>query len=89
MTTLELMDTIYELHEDLYQKPMGIRKGKDKEFTFILGWGEEIYSNDLEKGYKKVYEYLLEQYEDVEQQNLEFKKGGEQYYQMRDYYRGQ
>ena len=84
MTTLELIETVNDFNNDLYNT--WLRSWKDKSgYTIKLGDNEEVNGDTLEEVYKEAYNYLLGEYEKIEQQNLEFKKGGEQYYQMRDW----
>ncbi len=84
MTTLELIDTVNEFNNDLYNT--WLKSWKDKSgYTIKLGDNEEVNGDTLEEVYKEAYDYLLSEYEEIEQQNLEFKKGGEHYYQMRDW----
>lgn len=83
MELLELMNNVHEFHNDLYNTWLSIWKGKS-EYTIKLGNDDEVYGYTLEEVYQEAYNYLLEEYREMEQENLEFKKGGEEYYNQYD-----
>ena len=83
MNTLELIETVNEFNDDLYNTWLSSWKSKSG-YTIKLGNTDEVYGDTLEEAYKKAYDYLLEEYREIEQENLEFKKGGQEYYKTKE-----
>lgn len=82
MDTLKLIDTVNEFNDDLYNTWLSSWKSKSG-YTIKLGNDDEVYGYTLEEAYKNAYDYLIDEYREIEQENLEFKKGGQEYYQMK------